>query len=369
MDRVAVWTQRSFSAALVCAVTGLPGALAEADSITDGYFVAIGDSYTGAYTSNGAKRGNHRSWLEQLDSHHTAGSFQNLAVSGTTTQTAQTFGDSHYQLDDALSAIHGNGSGVVVIGLGVNDFTPVFETDTAMTQAQADAVADAAFNNMVSLVDALLDPATGNAGASIVISNSVDRTRWAIRSTSDYDLNRDVTSQAIQRYNQLLAEEFAGNRGLAVVDSYGLMADLLAGDPADSNVGAGPNGELFIAGQAIDVDPLSALNPDGSGDKRQPSDHFWADGAHPGTVYQGLYGNVVLTALQEVYGIDAGAAGLLGIDDIFATANALNPSDGVLLSATDTGYTFDYAQYITPEPGSAAALLVIAGLVSSRRRR
>ncbi|MFI4860276.1 MAG: SGNH/GDSL hydrolase family protein [Phycisphaerales bacterium JB063] len=368
MARFYTLARRSITASLVCAVSALPVGVACADSITDGYFVAIGDSYTGPYTGNGAKRGNHRSWLEQLDSFNTSGSFQNLGVSGSTTQSAQTFGDSHYQLGAALNTIHGNGAGVVVIGLGVNDFTSVFESGTAMTQAQADAVADAAFSSLSTLVDTILDPATGNASARIVISNSVDRTQWAISSTSDYDLNREVTSAAIQRFNQLVADEFAGNRGLAVVDSYRLLEDLLAGDPADSNAGAGPNGELFIAGQQIDIDPLNALKPDGTGATRQPSDHLWADGAHPGSIYQGLYANVVLTALQEMYGIDPGTAGMMSIADIFAASNALNPADGVLLTVSDADYTFDYAQYITPEPGSAA-VLVVAGLVLSRRRR
>ncbi|XAL98742.1 SGNH/GDSL hydrolase family protein [Phycisphaeraceae bacterium D3-23] len=369
MERFYTLAKRTLYASMVCAAVALPGVPAWAESITDSYFVAIGDSYTGAYASHGARRGNHRSWIEQLDSFNSEGNFQNLAVSGATTQSAQTFGDPKYQLDDALSAIHGNGAGVVVIGLGVNDFTSVFESDTAMTQAQANSAADAAFSSMVSLVDALLDPTAGNAGAQIVISNSVDRTHWAIRATSEHDLNRDVTSAAIRRFNQLVADEFSGSRGLAVVDSYRLLEDLLAGDPDDSNAGTGPNGELFIAGQQIDIDPLNALNPDGSGVTRQPSDHLWADGAHPGSIYQGLYANVVLTALQETYGVDAGPKGLLGIDDIFDMANVLNPSDGVLLSASDTDYTFDYANYILPEPGSAAALLALAGLVSARRRR
>ena len=353
-------TRRFMPAALLLGL-GVTAAPSSADTITDSYFVGIGDSYTAPYAPR-SSRNHHRSWLEQLDSHNPGGSFTNLAISGTTTATAQANGDSHYQLQAGLNAISGNGAGVVFIGLGVNDFTDLLESGAVKTQAEAFAVADAAYANLTQLVDALLDPVTGNPQAQIVIANSVDRGSWAGRSGPAYDLNREVTTLATQRYNQLIADEFAGNRGMAVADTYRLLEDLLAGDPADSNTGAGPNGELFIAGQAININPLDSMGSD------QPSDHLWADGAHPGAVFQGLFGNVVLTALEQTYGIEPGSEGLISISEIFATTNALHTNDGVDLTVSDTGYTFDYGAYVVPEPGSVALLLVGAGLLVCRRR-
>ncbi len=340
---------------------GLCGTPSSADTITDSYFVGIGDSYTAPYAPR-SSRNNHRSWLEQLDSHNPSGGFTNLAVSGTTTATAQQVGDGHDQLQAGLNAITGQGAGVVFIGLGVNDFTGLLESGTPKSSSEAIATADAAFANLTQLVDALLDPVTGNPQAQIVIANSVDRGSWAGRSDAAYDLNRAATTLATQHYNQRIADELAGDRGMAVVDTYRLLEDLLAGDPADSYTGAGPNGELFIAGQAININPLDSMGTD------QPSDHLWADGAHPGTVFQGLLGNVVLTALDQTYGIEPGTQGLLTLDSIFASANALHPDDSVTLTATDTDYVFDYGAYVVPEPGSVALLLLSAGLMVCRRR-
>lgn len=349
-----------FAAALMMAGLATHGDVS-AGTITDGYFVALGDSYTSSYIPRGS-RNNHRGWLDQLDSHNTAGSFSNLAVSGSTTFSAKAAGDSHEQLQAGLNTIHGQAAGVVFIGLGVNDFTAVLESATPKTQADAYAVADAAFANLTEMVDALLDPSTGNPLAQIVIANSVDRGSWAARSGAAYDENRAINTAATQRYNQLIADEFHDQRGMAVVDSYRLLEDLLAADPVDSHRGTGPSGELFIAGQAININALDSMGSD------QPSDHLWADGAHPGTVYQGLFANVVLTALDETYGLGPGTEGLLTLDDIFATANGLHPDDGVTLSVSDSKYRFDYGAYVVPEPSSVVLLMLGAGLIIARRR-
>ena len=347
-------THRLLAGAVLLTGMALPGGSALAASITDSYFVGVGDSYTGPYAPR-MSRNLHRSWLEQLDAHNSGGSFTNLGVSGTTTATVQASGDSHEQLPAAQTAIGSSGAGIVFIGLGVNDFSAVLQSGAVMTQGEADAVADAAFSNLSDLVNALT---TQNPDVQFVIANSVDRGSWAGRSGAAYDHNRAVNTAATQRYNQLIADNFANTSGFAVVDSFSLMEDMLAGDPADSNVGT--PGQLFIAGQEIVIDPALSLADD------QPADHFWADDAHAGSVFQGLFANVVLTALELELGIDAGAEGLLSIDDIFTTANG---AGGATLVASDTGYTFDYGAYVVPEPGSVVALLVGAGLMVGRRRR
>lgn len=341
----------SVAAALGCSlVAGAAGA--------ESYKIGtIGDSYTAEYRYNNGSRYNHRNWVEQLAEGSDTGNqslnfgsiinttvprykgFEhNWALSGATTHDA--IGN---QVGGAAGHAASLDLDIVVINIGVNNFHGLYGADAATRAAEVDSVVA----HIQSMVDQIK---SANSSTKIVLSNIIDQTLWPSKtgdaSISDADLA--AVRGSIQDANAMI-KTLASTENIALVDAFSLINDVAA--------------ESF-AFAGVELDRTTE-----KGDRFEPANALWADGSHAGSIYQGVYANVVLTALNSHYG---GAFGngldLLSDQEILDAAwhrNGRNAPDA------DPHDAFNYGKYVAvaPSPTVFSMGLVGMGLVLIKRRR
>jgi hypothetical protein len=412
--------------------------LASAETINDNFIGAIGDSYTaehgnyGNETSN-TRRTDARNWVELINQYYPAvttsfpygstdpgylfnvirpnpsagkntppsdvrgqGYNFNFAASSYTSQQAINdqlpLANSRVgQADNSGRNTPGNFADQLIntmfVGIGVNDFNDVVNTnygsDRAAAAAAANSTAATAVSNINTIlygngsgVEGIFDAAVKADNTRIVLSTIVDQTLWPSRRDRN---NLTEVSTAIKTANEAIRQLARDDNRVVVVDQAHLMDDLFD-SVVDTTIngerdGSAPqSGDLVIAGQTfvnapdlMDDDDYDS-NPNGFG-----ADVLFADTSHPGTVYHGIFANIVATAMQDGFGIDLDVNGvdpkLMSFDYIFTQANAFD-TDGNPLGAADPNFNFDYAAYVLiPEPASVALLAAgLAVCITGRRR-
>jgi len=317
-----------------------------------------------------------------------------------------------------------------LISLGVNDMDFVHsKSGNSVTQVQGDAVADAVFANIKAIVEGgqyfrIDDSGSGPVVAAgvdtigavapnslpegllssnitsaesgetqLVLSTVVDLTLWPSRDSTGSeqkgDSNKAITEASTARLNEKL-KDYAITKGVALIDQQALLEDLMAGTVERTDVGVAGVRDAYLVDPAnglttaMDKDGNTVaaiklagqkviIDPDVQEQDNNPANYLWADASHVGSVYHGILGNVFLTALELAYGVEVTSDQYLTFDEIFATADTADYTNGAtnLFGAADGGFNFDYAAYVTviPEPGTAALLLAGSGLILSAGRR
>ncbi len=394
------------SACQWAAVLGLVMMLAgAAQAVTLG---AIGDSYTDEYAIK-SSRNRHRNWVEQLA---TAGRVSFGNATGNPTQYQYNYAFSGATTDDAVSSqlpsVLSKLSSLdyVVISIGLNNFAG-WTGSPAIPQTYRDiyngntTVTNNTINNIVGDIQQMIgDIRAQNPNQNIVLANVPD---WgatigfrsniidgSVNFTGISDpAKRQLVTNAVNTVNSQLTS-YANNLGIPVVDNFSLL-NLALQNPLYFPDFDGP-------GPAVNVTSNPSTSGQGTGA------YFWADSVHPGTLYQGLFANAVLTAINMAYGenlipllpqqIAMAYTGSteLGVSDLQILGDNWHQSgadwahgdfngDGVVdlgdlqiigdnwnLYGADTVYSFDMADYvIVPEP--AAAILLLGGMLLLAGRR
>ena len=384
---------------------------ATAQAVTLG---AIGDSYTEEFAIKGT-RNRHRNWVEQLATAKRV-SFGN--PSGSPTQYQYNYAFSGATTDDAISyqlpSVLNDLSNLdyVVINIGLNNFAgwvddptggpsvpqtyrDIYNNNTTVTTNTINNV----FGDIQLMVNSILaqDPhkkiVLANVpdwGATIGFrSNRVD-TVFNIDFTGiSNSSQRGRVTDAVTSLNSQLAT-YANGLGIPVVDNFSLL-NLALQNPLYFPDFDGP-------GPTVNVTSNPSISGQGNGT------YFWADALHAGTLYQGLFANAVLDAIDEAYGesvipllprqIAAAYTGSteLGISDLqiigdnwqqngvgwaqgdFNRDGVVNLSDLQILGdnwdlyGADQAFGLDMSSYvILPEPTAATLLIGCLGLLARRR--
>lgn len=314
----------------------------------------IGDSYTAEYRYNNGSRSNHRNWVGQLaigsDTGNQSMDFgsiinttvprykgfeQNWALSGATTDDA---------IRNQVGGVAGHAASLdldfVVINIGVNNFHGLYGADAATRANEVNSIV----THIQSMVDQIQ---AANSSTKIIVSNIIDQTLWPSKTGDPSISNSDLAAvrSSIQDANAMI-KSLASSEHIGMIDAFSLL-----GDVADES----------FAFAGLELDRTTE-----KGDRYEAANALWADDSHAGSIYQGIYANVVLTALQKEYGVDD--LTMLTNQDIFDAAWRRNGQNAPI---ADANYAFNYGKYVVtaPTPTVFSMGLVGMGLVMARRRR
>ena len=327
--------RRNFPTSLLRAVWGAPllaccllvfGSTDAAAAPITG-FAAMGASETQGTTYSG-------SWVPwlALDRKLNFGPSQtyNKAVGGSTT-TSLLSGGQHTKV---ASLVESGSVDLAYLFIGGLDVPPV-AVDILFEALDVPTWANDLVGRIMTAADAVLD----ENPTGMIIAGLPDMS--LVPGAAPYKAVAAPIVAAIDYTNDLLKAEVLA-RNQVYIDTASFMRD----------INASP---FVVGGVAINVTTGSS-NPT----------HFFVDDIHPGTVGNGIFANLMITALNEGYGT---SVALFDDQAILAKAG---------LSASYTGQTsnVDYAKYIyfNPVPEPASVTLAVIGLVSLsivvvRRRR
>jgi len=316
---------------------------------------AIGDSYVDEYQFAGT-RSTARGFVEQLAQHRSVNLGQFRSTSQTSWGAPRNFG---YQYNWAqggsttLTAIQGGQhtglaaqvtAGQVnyaVIATGGNDFALPANYTNIYSGALSGAALTTYINNTVSQVLTIHDTVR-NAGANTVLVNIGDlsNSRELQTAFSDPVSRARVTLAISQANSQLLAA--ATNRNVPLIDVF-QFGQLLNGNSPTNNT-------VNISGVVMETWNFTngVSNPD----------HWFEDNVHAGSVYHGLYSNMIMKGMNY-YG-----ANLAPFTDQVIFTNAGLTS----FPAGPTYFNID-SFVIQPVPEPSGLLLLAAPLAMWRFRR
>jgi phospholipase/lecithinase/hemolysin len=290
-------------------------------------FAAMGASETQGTTYSG-------SWVPWLavDRKLNFGASQtnNKAVGGATTTTLLSGG----QHTKVASLVQSGSADVAYLFIGGNDVGPVV-LDMLLETLDVPVWANGLVGRMMTATDTVL----AKNPAGMIIAGIPDMS--LVPAGQPYKAIGAPVVAELDYTNALIKAEVLA-RNQVYIDTAGFLRDLNAGP--------------FVVGGVT-------MNMTTGNSK---ANYFFVDDIHPGTVGNGIFANLMITALNQGYGT---SVALFDDQSILAKAG---------LSASYTGPTthVDYAKYIyfnpVPEPASltlAAIGLVSLSLVVIRRRK
>lgn len=182
-----------------------------------------------------------------------------------------------------------------VLAIGSNDFNP--GSSSAYLNIYFGSWSAAQIQSYVNQVLTNIETAlvtVRTAGVSVVLANLLDpgATPAAVSVFSN-GANRDRVAAAIQSVNAGL-KNLAQKYQVPLMDWYGLEKAVL-----------GPNTGLHPTLKLGNV-TLNLRGSDPGPPNSAPTNAFVSDGFHPNTVFQGIFANVVLQALDSAYGAGLG---------------------------------------------------------------
>ena len=327
--------RRSFPTILLRAVWGAPlvvcclfslGSTHAAAAVING-FAAMGASETQGTTYSG-------SWVPWLavDRKLNFGASQtnNKAVGGATTTTLLSGG----QHTKVATLVESGNVDLAYLFIGGNDVGPVV-LDMLLETLDVPTWADGLVGRMMTAADTVL----AKNPTGMIIAGIPDMS--LVPAGVPYQAIGAPVVAALDYTNSLIKAEVLA-RNQVYIDTASFLRDL--------------NASPFVVG-GVTINMTTGSSK---------ATHFFVDDIHPGTVGNGIFANLMITALNEGYGT---SVALFDDQTILAKAG---------LSASYTGPTthVDYAKYIyfnpVPEPAGvtlAAIGLVSLSLVVVRRRR
>ncbi len=327
--------RRSFPTILLRAVWGAPLVVCCLFSLRSTHAAAAvinGFAAMGASETQGtAHSGSWVPWLA-VDRKLNFGPSQsyNKAVGGSTTTTLLSGG----QHTKVATLVESGNVDLAYLFIGGLDVPPV-ALDILLETLDVPTWADGVVGRMMTAADAVL----AKNPTGMIIAGLPDMS--LVPGAAPYKAIAAPIVDAINYTNDLVKAEVLA-RNQVYIDTASFMRDLNAGP-------------FVVGGVTINMTTGSSK-----------ATHFFVDDIHPGTVGNGIFANLMITALNEGYGT---SVALFDDQAILAKAG---------LSASYTGPTtqVDYAKYIyfNPVPEPAGVTLTAIGLISLslvviRRRR
>jgi lysophospholipase L1-like esterase len=255
----------------------------------------------------------------------------NKAVGGATTTTLLSGG----QHTKVASLVQSGDVDLAYLFIGGNDVGPVV-LDMLLETLDVPTWADGLVGRMMTAADTVL----AKNPTGMIIAGIPDMS--LVPAGQPYKAIGAPVVAALDYTNSLIKAEVLA-RNQVYLDTAGLLRDL--------------NASPFVVG-GVTINMTTGSSK---------ATHFFVDDSHPGTVGNGIFANLMITALNEGYGT---SVALFDDQTILAKAG---------LSASYTGPTthVDYAKYVyfnpVPEPASltltAIGLVALSIVVVRRRRR
>ncbi|MFC1605120.1 LamG-like jellyroll fold domain-containing protein [Planctomycetota bacterium] len=212
----------------------------------------------------------------------------------------------------------------VYLGIGSNDFGPVGNYGTIALGNLVGSDLEAFIDSVVGRIEVALDEVCSTNDVRLILSNIPDN---GVTPPTQRNYNEEqrarVTDAIKQANNKILA--IANQRVIPVIDIFGL-GNLSLHD------------SLTIGGVLINT----------KGASNDPHNFLLSDGAHPGTVVQGMLANAFIEAINRAYRADIEP---LSDQEILANAGIPDPNPGANPTYFDiSGFVLDPTAPSAPRP-------------------